>query len=244
MSKEFAFIKEQLGITKTKERTVTENIIHSPFDYPNRTLLLVPTDLPLPTDHDFNQAASNAICRAIECARGNAFVLFTAFDMLESCFELVQAQLPPRYHLLKQGDQPRHLLLEKFKKQNGSVLFGTDSFWEGVDVAGEALRCVIIAKLPFKVPTDPLIEAFAEHLTKQGKQPFMEYAIPLAVRKFKQGFGRLMRKKEDRGCILCLDKRLVTKSYGKYFLDSLPPAKTLFAPKDKVYEEMKKFYGV
>jgi ATP-dependent DNA helicase DinG len=242
--KEFQFIKEQLGIVKvSKERVVTEKIFDSPFDYKKRTLLVVPTDLPLPTDPGFVKAASHAIASAISASRGNAFVLFTAFDMLSMCFEQVSALLSTsRFHLLKHGQQSRHALLEKFKAQDGSVLFGTDSFWEGVDVAGEALRCVILVKLPFRVPTDPLVEAYTEYLQKMGKNAFMEYAIPLAVRKFKQGFGRLIRKKDDRGCIVCLDKRLITKSYGKYFLESLPNAQTLFDKSETVFDEMHNFY--
>ena len=134
------------------------------------------------------------------------------------------------------------MLIEQFKEKDGCVLFGTDSFWEGVDVAGESLRCVIIVKLPFKAPNDPLMEAYAQALTAEGKNPFFDYAVPQAVVKFKQGFGRLMRQKSDRGCVLCLDKRLVTKAYGKIFLKSLPPCQTLFLKTDKVMEAMHDFY--
>ena len=122
------------------------------------------------------------------------------------------------------------------------MLFATDSFWEGVDVPGEALRCVIIAKLPFSVPSDPLYEAYAQSLEKEGLDPFFDYSVPNAVIKFKQGFGRLMRKNDDRGCVLCLDHRIVKKSYGKHFLKSLPDCKTCFAPKETAFAEMKTFY--
>ena len=138
------------------------------------------------------------------------------------------------FTFLKQGDAPRQLLIEKFKTQKRCVLFGTDSFWEGVDIAGDALRLVIIVKLPFRVPTDPLMQAVSESMELEGKNPFMEYQVPQAVMKFKQGFGRLIRTKTDRGCILCLDKRLITKQYGKLFLQSLPSCKTIFGNKDEV----------
>ncbi len=236
-SRSFHFLRERLGI---KSARTTENIYDSPFDYKNRTLLLVPTDIPDPNEPTFIEAASERIRQAVEASEGNAFVLFTSYDMLEKCFEKVAPQLP--YPVLKQGDLSRQVLIEKFKEQEGAVLFGTDSFWEGVDVAGESLRCVIIAKLPFKAPNDPLMEAHAHALTAEGKNPFFDYAVPHAVVKFKQGFGRLMRQKSDRGCILCLDKRIVTKAYGKIFLNSLPPCQTLFVKTDKVMEAMEDFY--
>jgi ATP-dependent DNA helicase DinG len=163
--------------------------------------------------------------------------------MLQSCYRaLSSTALPQKFPFLKQGDLPRHLLLEQFKKREGSVLFATDSFWEGVDVPGEALRCVIIAKLPFSVPSDPLYEAYAESLEKEGLNPFSDYSVPQAVIKFKQGFGRLMRKNDDRGCIVCLDHRIIKKSYGKQFLHSLPNCRTCFAPKVEAFTEMRLFY--
>ncbi len=236
-ARSFEFLRERLGI---KSARVTENIYDSPFDYKNRTLMLVPTDLPDPNEPSFIEEASKRISQAIEASKGNAFVLFTSYDMLEKCYEKVAPHLP--YEFMKQGDLSRQMLIEQFKEKDGCVLFGTDSFWEGVDVAGESLRCVIIVKLPFKAPNDPLMEAYAQALTAEGKNPFFDYAVPQAVVKFKQGFGRLMRQKSDRGCVLCLDKRLVTKTYGKIFLKSLPPCQTLFLKTDKVMEAMHDFY--
>jgi ATP-dependent DNA helicase DinG len=236
----FDYTKERLGL---EEDTVTACVYDSPFDYAARALFLVPSDLPLPHEPSYLKQVTFTIERAIDASQGNAFVLFTSYDMLLHCYrELSASTLARSYHLSKQGDLPRHALLEQFKKRKGSVLFATDSFWEGVDVQGDALRCIIIVKLPFPVPSEPLYEANAEALEKEGKDPFMDYAIPLAVIKFKQGFGRLLRSKKDRGCVLCLDPRIVKKNYGKHFLKSLPPVATCLAPRDTVLLEMQRFF--
>ncbi len=238
-AKDFGYLKDRLGLSDN----ISENIYESPFDYENRTLFLVPSDLPLPSEPTFNKEAAQAIISAVRASKGNAFILFTSYEMLKQCYEMTGATLEKEgYFLLKQGDKPRNQLLEIFKANEGSILFGTDSFWEGVDVAGEQLRLVVIAKLPFKAPDDPFMLAHSNYLTIQGKAPFFDYAVPLAVVKFKQGFGRLMRKKTDRGCVLCLDKRLITKAYGKLFLKSLPPAKTCFDTSAKIFDQMKTFY--
>lgn len=243
-NRSFAHFQNRLGIAKEKkrERAVTEMIYDSPFDYANRTLFLVPTDLPDPTDPRFLTSACSVIQEALTLSEGNAFLLFTSYEMLKSAYEILSSSLD-QFHLLKQGDASRHTLIESFKAKPGSVLFGTDSFWEGVDIPGDALRLVVIAKLPFPVPNDPLKEAQKEFLIQEGEDPFMDYALPEAVVKFKQGYGRLMRKKSDRGCILCLDKRISSKGYGKVFLRSLPQSPTCFEPTPKVIEEMARFYN-
>jgi len=238
----FKFAKERLGLAAEEPALpITENIYESPFDYENRVLLLVPNDLSAPSDPQFIQLACENILLAIEASQGSAFVLFTSYEMLQACYEKTQEKIS--FPLMKQGDLPRHQLIEKFRAREGNVLFATDSFWEGVDVPGEALRCVILVKLPFKVPSDPLFAAYMEMLEKEGKNPFYDYSVPQAVIKFKQGFGRLMRKKWDRGCILCLDNRILKKHYGKVFLKSLPPCGKFFGPASKVKEEMKSFYA-
>ncbi len=229
-AKSFSFLKKRLGLTEYPTK-LKEAIFDSPFNYQQRTLFVVPTDLPLPSSPDFLAKSIEAIAQVIEISRGSVFLLFTSYEMLQSCHRILsQSTLPQRYSFFKQGDLPRHLLLEQFKKKEGGVLFATDSFWEGVDVPGEALRCVVIAKLPFSVPSDPLYEGYALSLEKEGLDPFFDYSVPEAVIKFKQGFGRLMRTKDDRGCVVCLDHRIVKKSYGKQFLLSLPPCpNVLFA---------------
>jgi ATP-dependent DNA helicase DinG len=143
---------------------------------------------------------------------------------------------------LKQGQENRHRLLENFKRQVGSVLFATDSFWQGVDVHGEALECVIIPRLPFKVPSEPVLEARVEAIERRGGNSFMEYSVPQAVIKFKQGFGRLIRRKSDFGAIVIFDNRIVKKFYGRAFMDSLPECRIAGGASDEVFAEMAAFY--
>lgn len=241
-ARSFNFLKKRLGLDEL-EKKMKEEIFDSPFNYKERTLFAVPTDLSAPSSPEFLSESIQAMAEAIEISKGSTFLLFTSYDMLQSCHRaLANTSLAQRFPFLKQGDLPRHLLLEQFKRREGSVLFATDSFWEGVDVPGEALRCVVIAKLPFSVPSDPLYEAYAQSLEKEGLDPFFDYSVPNAVIKFKQGFGRLMRKTDDRGCVICLDHRIVKKSYGKHFLKSLPDCRTCFAPKDTIFSEMRSFF--
>ncbi|MDN3506117.1 MAG: helicase C-terminal domain-containing protein [Simkaniaceae bacterium] len=229
----FTHVKNNLGLQKE----VIEKIYPSPFDFQNRTRLLGIKDLSAPNSYSFISEAAEVIREATSITGGGAFVLFTSYDMLNKCANALE-DLP----ILKQGDRPRHQLLEEFKKCQNGILFGTDSFWEGVDVAGDALRLVIIVKLPFPVPSEPLLEAKSELLRSQDRDPFMEDSIPQAVMKFKQGFGRLMRRAEDRGCVLCLDQRLFTKRYGKIFLESLPECLVSYDSKSLIYSEIKQFY--
>lgn len=244
-NKQFHFIRNRLGLTKElfPNRAVREHIYNSPFDFPKQALMAIPTDIPNPTDPTFVKEATEKIWQTIQSSRGNAFVLFTSYTMLKTCFDKLESRLKEnRYNALKQGDDDRQVLLNKFKSTNYSVLFGTDSFWEGVDVAGDALRCVIIVKLPFRVPSDPLIQARSEAITSNGGDPFMDYSLPQAIVKFKQGFGRLIRNRRDRGCIVCLDTRLITKRYGKLFLSSLPQCQQVFATNNELQDQLKDFY--
>lgn len=230
----FAHIKEGLGMSGD----TIEGIYPSPFDFHNRTRLLGIKDIPPPNHYNFVKEACDVIRNAIEISGGGAFVLFTSYDMLEKCADKL-SDLP----ILKQGDLPRNRLLEEFKEREDGILFGTDSFWEGVDVSGRALRLVIIVKLPFPVPTEPLLEARFEQLKAEGKDPFNEVSIPSAVMKFKQGFGRLMRHKSDFGSVLCLDERLFSRSYGKAFLRSLPECVISYNERKEIFREMRNFYG-
>jgi ATP-dependent DNA helicase DinG len=242
---QFSFIRNRLGLTQGhhKDRTIKEHIYQSPFDFQKQMMLAVPNDLPLPSDPAFTKAAAKAICRFVEASHGNAFVLFTSYAMMTECFDMVKDHLlERRYSLTKQGDADRQQLLKRFVSTDRSVLFGTDSFWEGIDIGGEALRCVIIVKLPFKAPNDPIIEARSEAIVHKGGDPFASYSLPQAIVKFKQGFGRLIRQKSDRGCVICLDQRIMTKRYGNQFLQSLPPCKRLFDSQDTIVDSMKEFY--
>jgi ATP-dependent DNA helicase DinG len=244
-NKEFGFIRNRLGLTTEQfpDRAIREYIYDSPFDYQKQAIVAIPTDIPNPADPAFVHAAAEKIWQAVQSSQGNAFVLFTSYTMLKTCFEKLERRLKEnRFHPLKQGDDDRQTLLSKFKTTNYSVLFGTDSFWEGVDVAGDALRCVIIVKLPFRVPSDPLIQARSEAISAKGGDPFMDYSLPQAIVKFKQGFGRLIRNRRDRGCIVCLDTRLITKRYGQLFLSSIPNCQQVFASGNDLQMHMKDFY--
>ncbi len=244
-NQKFDFIRNRLGINQKllPNRQVTENIYDSPFNYKEQSLLAVPIDIPAPTDPRFQQHAVEHIWQAIQASHGNAFVLFTSYTMLKYCHQQLAPRLEAqRYVVLKQGDDHRQMLLNKFKMTDRSVLFGADSFWEGVDVVGDALRCVIIVKLPFKVPSEPIVQARMETILEEGGDPFFDYSVPHAIVKFKQGFGRLIRNRRDRGCIVCLDSRLVNKRYGQLFLNSLPECQRLFAPGQELYPQMVDFY--
>ena len=235
---EFSFIRKRLGIEEAEEKSYP-----SPFNYKEQTFLSVPIDLPDPAHPSFIHEAAEKIWEAIEICKGGAFVLFTSYSMLRECERILSERLHKKHYLLYcQGDENRSSLLRKFRTTAKAILFGTDSFWEGVDVAGEALRCVIIVKLPFKVPSDPLFQARSEAIANQGGSPFFDYSLPHAIVKFKQGFGRLIRSKEDRGCIICLDTRLVKKGYGKKFLQSLPECPLVFESTSFVIEKLKNFY--
>lgn len=241
----FNFIRHRLGLTENmlSYREVAEHIYESPFNYQRHVLLVIPTDMPPPIHPNFNQAAYEHIWKAVQASRGNAFILFTSYTMLQNCYIALSKCFEEHgYTIFKQGDNNRQDLLKNFRKTNHSILMGTDSFWEGVDVAGDALRCVIIVKLPFKVPSEPIIQARTEAITLRGGDPFFEYTVPHAIVKFKQGFGRLIRNKWDRGCIVCLDNRIVTKGYGRLFLNSLPPCERAFGTSQNVYAKMADFY--
>jgi ATP-dependent DNA helicase DinG len=241
----FDYMRKSLGITPEllPNVTVRESIYESPFNYSKQVLFAVPTDLPSPQDANFSGAATEKIWDLIQASRGNAFVLFTSFQALQECHQQLEPKLrEQRYTVLKHGQESRQILLEKFKNTDRSVLFGTDTFWEGVDIAGDALRCVIIVKLPFKVPSEPIIQARTEAIQSRGGDPFREYALPNAIVKFRQGFGRLIRNKSDRGCVICLDGRLINKNYGKLFLKSLPLCQQAFDESGEILKQMADFY--
>lgn len=241
----FSFIRKRFGLTEEllPGKIIKESIYDSPFDYQRQALFVIPNDLPAPDDPSYRELATECILDAIQASKGNAFVLFTSYSMLLQCYNTLSEKLKTlRFHALKQGDTNRQQLLEKFKNTDRSVLFATDSFWEGVDVVGEALRCVIIVKLPFKVPSEPIIQGRAEYIASTGGDPFKDYSLPIAIVKFKQGYGRLIRNKQDRGCVVCLDSRILSRGYGKLFRNSLPSSAQWVGPRAQLAEEMKKFY--
>ncbi len=232
----FQFIRDRLGLNQGRWK-VQEKVYPSPFSYKDKVLLGIPTDLPEPQSPRFLEVAVRFIEKAILTVEGNAFVLFTSFFMLNYTYEALQARLEAKgFVLLKQGETSRERLLQRFRSEEKTVLFGTDTFWEGVDVVGDALRCVIITKLPFPVPSEPLIQARMEQLEQANQRSFFAYSVPQAIVKFKQGFGRLIRHKSDQGVIFCLDNRLVTKGYGRHFLESLPSCQRVFASRSEVLQ--------
>ncbi|MEW6545409.1 MAG: helicase C-terminal domain-containing protein [Bacillota bacterium] len=221
---DFSYTASSLGLAEYEGL-----VLGSPFDYQQQALLCVPEDAAAtdPNRPGYLSYVADKVREIVSITRGRAFVLFTSYQAMNQVYTEVAPHLEEMgYTCLKQGDAPRDALLEEFRRDTGSVLFGVDSFWEGVDVPGEALSCVIIARLPFEVPDEPLVEARCEHLRSLGKDPFREYTLPRAAIKLKQGFGRLIRTRSDRGAVVILDHRVATRYYGRYLMRALPPVRT------------------
>ncbi len=211
----FDFLKHRLGLKGARER-----VLPSEFDFKQQTILYIPPTLPDVRDAGFAEKAAEEIVRLLECSEGRAFCLFTSYSQMNQLFELVRPRL--RFPMLMQGSAPRSALLERFRTTPGAVLFATATFWQGVDVPGDQLSCVIVDRLPFAVPTDPVVAARVRALNEDGRNAFAEYQVPEAVLALKQGFGRLIRTRTDRGILAILDNRIQRMQYGKIFLESLP----------------------
>ena len=222
VNRSFDYVRERLGLDELPK--VKELQFGSPFLFEKQVLLGVVTDLPEPTVPGFQTQIIPAIRDSLLASRGKGLVLFTSFAALKATAAALVPELKAQgINLLSQGEIPRHKLLEKFQADTNSVLMATASFWEGVDVPGESLSNLILTRLPFNVPDEPVFQARMEEIKKQGKNPFYDLQIPQAVLRFKQGFGRLIRNKNDQGVVLVLDKRVATKRYGHWFINSLPP---------------------
>jgi len=211
----FEYIRGRLGLEHAREL-----VVPSHFDYERQALLYVPPDLPDPRDPRFVERAAQRIRQLLQITRGRAFCLFTSYSLMNQLYERLLGEL--EFPMLLQGSAPKNALLEEFRLTPHAVLFATASFWQGVDVQGEQLSCVIVDKLPFAVPSDPVVAARVNAIDEDGGNAFVEYQVPSAVITLKQGFGRLIRSLHDRGLLCLLDNRILSKRYGRVFLDSLP----------------------
>jgi ATP-dependent DNA helicase DinG len=216
----FDYIRSRLGLEKSGGAHFLK--LASEFDYPRQAILYLPRRMPDPRSVDFGAAAAREVINILQASRGRAFVLFTSYAALRAMQPIAEVELP--FPILVQGSAPRSALLEQFRTTPNAVLLATSSFWQGVDVMGEALSCVIIDKLPFASPGDPITAARIEAIAERGGQPFGDYQVPLAILTLLQGLGRLIRHRDDRGVLAVLDPRLQTMGYGRRFLASLPAA--------------------
>jgi len=218
----FEYMKTRLGISS---EACSELCLDSPFDYAQQAALYLPRGLGDPRSAEFLARAAAEVLSLVSLTHGGAFVLCTSLRMMRELAERCRPALQGKHTQLVQGEAPSATLLETFRHDGDAVLFATAGFWQGVDVPGRALRLVILDKLPFDVPTDPLVSARCQRLKERGQEPFMRYLVPSAALTLKQGFGRLIRTAQDRGIVALLDERVSTKGYGKVFLRSLPPAR-------------------
>ena len=231
INKSFSHFQAQLGLEQAETA-----LWDSPFNYAQQTQLYMPSGLPEPSAPNYTERVIELSIPVLQASRGRAFILFTSHRALKAAASLLRGRLD--YPLIVQGDAPRSELLRRFRDMGNAVLLGTGSFWEGVDVRGEALSCVIIDKLPFAAPDDPVLQARAAAMEQAGRNPFMEYQLPSAVISLKQGVGRLIRDENDRGVLMLCDPRLLSKGYGKTFLASLPPM-----PRTRALEDVQRFFA-
>jgi ATP-dependent DNA helicase DinG len=229
---EFEYIRQRLGLEHARE-----SVLPSHFDYENQALFYVPPDLPDARTPQFTAKAAERIRQLLEITRGRAFVLFTSYAQMNDIYQRLLGEL--EFPMLRQGDAPKSALLEEFRLTPNAVLFATSSFWQGVDVQGEQLSCVIIDRLPFAVPSDPVVAARVKAIDADGGNAFFQYQVPAAVITLKQGFGRLIRSLHDRGLLVLLDNRILKKQYGRVFIESLPNYK-----KTTEMRRVEEFFGI
>ncbi len=239
---DFSYWMRRTGLALAGEERILKGEFPSPFPYNKNMLFAVPNDAPTPDNIQFQQWVEMALPRLIQAAAGRTLVLFTSYESLKSAHRNTLASMrsfPGR--IMKQGDDDNGKLLEAFKKEKESVLFATDSFWQGVDIPGESLSQVIIVKLPFTVPNDPVFVARAEAIEKRGGSSFMELSVPEAVIKYRQGIGRLIRRSDDKGVVVVLDRRIYEKRYGSIFVASMPECKKMYEPLSEICKRINSF---
>jgi ATP-dependent DNA helicase DinG len=243
---EFTFLEERLGLSLQPSRVTVREILPSPFDFGAQCVFGIPTDIPEPKgdEPEHGAAVARVLLELAHASDGGIFALFTSHGALRRTADAIRGHVGARWPLLVQGEGQRDQLLRRFRDAGSAILLGTDSFWEGVDVPGRALRVLILAKLPFKVPTEPLTAARLERLTQAGVDGFTNYLVPLAALKLKQGFGRLIRTKSDVGAVVLLDRRVVTKRYGASMLEGLPPATKAIGNWSDVRTELEEFFAM
>ncbi|WP_028974005.1 helicase C-terminal domain-containing protein [Spirochaeta cellobiosiphila] len=237
----FTYWQSRIGLLGLPDSAVCEQY-PSPFDYKNRVLLGIPTDSPGPDQEEFELYVSRFCLKSLRISEGSGLILFTSYRLLIQVYDRLRPYLEDEgIPVYRQGEDDRSRLLENFKRETKSVLFATDSFWEGVDVPGESLKLVIITKLPFRVPSEPITKARIQAIEARGGNAFMELSLPEAVMKFKQGFGRLMRQTSDFGSVMILDNRIITKKYGPLFLGSLPETQQQIIPTKLLMDKLEDF---
>jgi ATP-dependent DNA helicase DinG len=243
VERRFEYFLERVGLDLLPRGSVDTLRLESPYHFADQALIGIPADAPPPDTAGYEPALNEVIARTIEASGGGAFVLFTSYAALSRAHEALVGRLQGRgFPVLRQGEGGRTSLLDRFRRDRASVLFATDSFWEGVDVRGEGLRAIVITRLPFRVPSDPIVLARSEAIEARGQSPFADYALPQAVIKLRQGFGRLIRSHDDSGVVVIADSRLARKQYGEVFLQSLPPARLAVGPTDEVLTAVTKFF--
>lgn len=235
VGEDFSYFKESIGL---REQTI-EKVIKSPFDYDKQMYTYILKDIIDPNNSKFLDEVLEVIKGLVTVMEGRTFILFTSYSTLNYVYYMLKDHLEQiGLNLLIQGQLPRTQLIDKYKNMERPVLFGTDSFWEGVDIKGEQLSSVIIVKLPFKVPNDPVTEAIIEDFNRNNKNSFMEFQIPESIIKFKQGVGRLIRGKQDKGIVAILDNRVITKKYGKYFIEAIPTKNIKKLSRDEIFNDI------
>jgi ATP-dependent DNA helicase DinG len=242
---EFTFLESRLGLTGEDSPVKVREIFASPFDYPSQCIFGVPNDLPEPREDEpaHGAAVVQVVTDLAYASDGGMFVLFTSHVALRRAAQELRLTLGDRWPILVQGDSPRDVLLRRFRELENAILLGTDSFWEGVDVPGRALRALVLNKLPFKVPSEPITAARLERLAEEGFDGFMNYLLPHAALKLKQGFGRLIRSRQDTGVVILLDSRVVTKRYGPLLLSGLPRAERVLGSWAQIRTKCEDFFA-